>query len=81
MVIETACKFCITIIVILLSRFYSNTSFGTAEGSANASLDLSQLSSDVAEKFAAEMNDWYKNKEHQIETAPTPKGHSTATLV
>lgn len=59
----------------------SNTSFEHSESSANASLNLSQLSPNVAEKFAAEMNDWYKTHEHQIETRPSSKGHSTATLV
>lgn len=56
-------------------------SYGSTESPANASLDLNQLSPNVAEKFAAEMNDWYKNQEYQTDTGPSAKARSTATLV
>lgn len=54
-------------------------------GSLNTSLDISQLTPNVAEKFSAEMNAWYQNHDNQIDNnnAPVPasKIRTTATLV
>lgn len=54
-------------------------------GSLNTSLDLNQITSNVAENFSAEMNAWYQNHEHQMDnnntTVPASKIRSTATLV
>ncbi|KAK4871640.1 hypothetical protein RN001_015764 [Aquatica leii] len=51
--------------------------------SNNSSLDLSQLTSNVAENFSAEMNAWYQNHEQVENTRTGPHGssRSTATLV
>ncbi|KAF2881192.1 hypothetical protein ILUMI_24976 [Ignelater luminosus] len=53
--------------------------------SINTSLDLSQLTSNVAENFSAEMNAWYQNHEQQIDNnnpeRQGPNNRSTATLV
>lgn len=51
----------------------SNISIGSPMA-MNTSLDLSQLTPNVAENFSAEMNAWYQNHEHQVD-------NNNATLV
>lgn len=75
----------VSIIIIVFSNFDRSVENVGSPGSINTSLDLSQLTSNVAENFSAEMNAWYQNHEQQIDNNnPERQGssnRSTATLV